>query len=190
MTKFSSPFRGLFISTRKSSISSMKQIGFRPLSGVSLFLHIVECSVDLTSVFSSPFRGLFISTEIIMQRLSFAEPSFRPLSGVSLFLRRGVLKKQKYASFRPLSGVSLFLRLHNMRCSWRISFRPLSGVSLFLQRINQCEALTHMFSSPFRGLFISTIEKICQIEAAFSFRPLSGVSLFLLSFDAWRRMRD
>ena len=133
MTKFSSPFRGLFISTRKSSISSMKQIGFRPLSGVSLFLHIVECSVDLTSVFSSPFRGLFISTEIIMQRLSFAEPSFR-----------------------PLSGVSLFLRLHNMRCSWRISFRPLSGVSLFLQRINQCEAITHMFSSPFRGLFIST----------------------------------
>ena len=88
MTKFSSPFRGLFISTRKSSISSMKQIGFRPLSGVSLFLHIVECSVDLTSVFSSPFRGLFISTEIIMQRLSFAEPSFRPLSGVSLFLQR------------------------------------------------------------------------------------------------------
>ena len=63
MTKFSSPFRGLFISTRKSSISSMKQIGFRPLSGVSLFLHIVECSVDLTSVFSSPFRGLFISTK-------------------------------------------------------------------------------------------------------------------------------
>ncbi len=181
MTKFSSPFRGLFISTRKSSISSMKQIGFRPLSGVSLFLHIVECSVDLTSVFSSPFRGLFISTEIIMQRLSFAEPSFRPLSGVSLFLRRGVLKKQKYASFRPLSGVSLFLRLHNMRCSWRISFRPLSGVSLFLRKL-LCRDLVlrslvfvpfpgslyfyHrkdlpdrsgiQFSSPFRGLFIST----------------------------------
>ena len=62
-----------------------------------------------------------------------------------------------------------------------VSFRPLFGVSLFLLYGFHHEAHSNMFSSPLRGISISTDINMCMGNWKHCFRPLYGVSLFLLS---------
>ena len=130
---------------------------------------------------------------------------FRPLYGVSLFLRIS-RKTFKYLSncFRPLYGVSLFLQELKVVYSRKICFRPLYGVSLFLlhglySRHEQVPVfvpstgylyfykvdfshrqINTLFSSPLRGISISTFKFNSKIVVDNRFRPLYGVSLFLL----------
>ena len=60
-----------------------------------------------------------------------------------------------------------------------VSFRPLFGVSLFLLYGFHHEAHSNMFSSPLRGISISTDINMCMGNWKHCFRPLYGVSLFL-----------
>ena len=108
--------------------------------------------------------------------------SSRPLSGVSIFLLKHITMKGKIErGSRPLSGVSIFLRYMSNKENKENSSRPLSGVSIFLQdkdnvdRKLSCVLVPFpgflsfyalltitlpftyfMFSSPFRGFYLST----------------------------------
>ena len=81
---FSSPLRGISISTLQKRLWS------------------------LLVVFSSPLRGISISTNIYINDPE-ARKRFRPLFGVSLFLQCGFDMYKCKKCFRPLFGVSLFL---------------------------------------------------------------------------------
>ena len=78
------PSRGfLFFYTVVMSVN-LKGAGFRPLTGISLFLWIKEICYSL-------------------------HLRFRPLTGMSLFLCILCIQGQQQGGFRPLTGISLFL---------------------------------------------------------------------------------
>ena len=63
---------------------------FRPLFGVSLFLHHRLFHQAFQIMFSSPLRGISISTETLRTLRNLLK-RFRPLYGVSLFLQNNAM---------------------------------------------------------------------------------------------------
>ena len=106
-SSFSSPFRGLFIST------------------------LVNIQYKNGKMFSSPFRGLFIST-ITQLSLCKIWIVFVPFPGSLYFYLRCSVFLFSCLSFRPLSGVSLFLQKHSflLKCCWKV-FVPFPGSLYF-----------------------------------------------------------
>ena len=154
--RFSSPHGDFSFSILCRGYVSVKNNGFRPLTGISLFLYVRR------------FRRVFWKI------------CFRPLTGISLFLwRQNGSNKKVSKVFVPSRGFLFFyilwIRKRNSRpfssphgdfsfsmnvwqniwCFW-FCFRPLTGISLFLLHGN---FLLHPHWP--------------------SFRPLTGISLFL-----------
>ena len=201
---FSSPLRGISISTKSDSSGCETGAGvFVPSTGYLYFYGQNKKERIKSSPFSSPLRGISISTHL--HCICIFVFCFRPLYGVSLFLHRqknwnnwlwrvfvpstgylyfygckAELKQNGFRCFRPLYGVSLFLLQANALKAFGFVFSsPLRGISIS----TQYSILLHrqkLFSSPLRGISISTSYEGLIIKAETSFRPLYGVSLFLL----------
>ena len=177
------PSRGfLFFYREVSQPSARAWIGFRPLTGISLFL----CVVDLSD---RPFQS----------------PRFRPLTGISLFLFWPIMSfVSDRMSFRPLTGISLFLLAANCPSKFlqvtfssphgdfsfsikmttaekkaKKGFRPLTGISLFLYNVFFTRTIGHPFSSPHGDFSFSMTIPGTMIWPTCRFRPLTGISLFL-----------
>ena len=178
---FSSPFRGLFISTNIYSLLDLfryifvpfswgldfykKQVFtsyswgacFRPLLGVSLLLHKDGGKCTCPAGCSSPFRGLTISTHYRHWYNYNSKWFSSPSRGLSISTNPNSLKGMVKVSSRPLLGVSLFLLYPRAMMVYKNGVLvPFSG-SLYFYRLGIQEAL----------------KDICS-------RPLLGVSLFLL----------
>ena len=83
----------------------------------------------------------------------------RPLHGESIYLRHNNVRfKRKSSSSRPLHGESIYLRFTLNGEEYEIlSSRPLHGESIYLHRCIYFSEITgHKFSSPPRGIYIST----------------------------------
>ena len=127
---------------------------FRPLCGVSLFLRL----------FSYPMGRSFMG--------------FRPLCGVSLFLR----KELQYCIknnivFVPSAGYLYFYSITRKQLKEIKGFRPLCGVSLFLRWDGEEKIIQMKFSSPLRGISISTQVLIAYTRVATFSSPLRGISI-------------
>ena len=130
-------------------------------------------------MFSSPFRGLFISTKSV-PGICIKASVFVPFPGSLYFYELGRQGTLTGMSSRPLFGGSLFLQISIKHMLDVSRTRPLSRGSLFLLKLEQEETrMTARYSSPFRGLFISTNVTFTKAGQNTSSRPLSGVSLFL-----------
>ena len=86
------------------------------------------------------------------------------------------------ARSRPLHGESIYLPIDDMLTNGTsISSRPLHGESIYLQVILSAQGLVAEFSSPPRGIYISTYFFSCFliIRAKGRSRPLHGESIYL-----------
>ena len=131
--------------------------GFRPLTGISLFLsNAPEIPTPLAVEFSSPHGDFSFSINIIntitKEEEKFSSPHgdfsfsiprlyhYRSLSvwfssphGDFSFSIAKTEESKVSLSFRPLTGISLFLFIHALTLLHNsLSFRPLTGISLFL----------------------------------------------------------
>ena len=197
---FSSPFRGFYLSTLSLAVR-LRRSSSRPLFGVSIFLLIMrtierfgDCSRPLFGVsiflrgisdcyvwrigvlvpfsgflsfycyscwkqgslsFSSPFRGFYLSTSCIERT------------------------EQEGRVLVPFSGFLSFYR----HCKWSVQrlsrSRPLFGVSIFLPLLKNIITEGVVFSSPFRGFYLSTFTPDNYEKYSNRSRPLFGVSIFL-----------
>ena len=159
----------------------MEQNYFRPFYGVSLFLLKKEDVLKFKQMFSSPLRSISISTTLMKRQLE-QRRSFRPLFGVSLFLLSNfAFPKFRTKLFVPSSGY-LYFYLHETELWYLLGAfsSPLRGISISTGKDLINERFNSMFSSPLRGISISTIsELLLKRNSLESFRPLFGVSLFL-----------
>ena len=132
-------------------------------------------------MFSSPLRSISISTTLMKRQLE-QRRSFRPLFGVSLFLLSNfAFPKFRTKLFVPSSGY-LYFYLHETELWYLLGAfsSPLRGISISTGKDLINERFNSMFSSPLRGISISTIsELLLKRNSLESFRPLFGVSLFL-----------
>ena len=135
MLPFSSPLRGISISTLKFRISEIQNEAFRPLFGVSLFLlNTSPFTVTGCTVFV-PSSGYLYFYKTLEELRKEYKRRFRSLYEVSLFLRiyRSVHGRQPCKFSSPLRGISISTYMRqNYGICWE-RFRPLYGVSLFLQ---------------------------------------------------------
>ena len=159
----------------------MEQNYFRPFYGVSLFLLKKEDVLKFKQMFSSPLRSISISTTLMKRQLE-QRRCFRPLFGVSLFLLSNfAFPKFRTKLFVPSSGY-LYFYLHETELWYLLGAfsSPLRGISISTGKDLINERFNSMFSSPLRGISISTIsELLLKRNSLESFRPLFGVSLFL-----------
>ena len=88
---------------------SVSAPGFRPLTGISLFLSIPSGSSFLRFPVFVPSRGFLFFYEMRNYDAGNYDRGFRPLTGISLFLLDGIDYVFYYNGFRPLTGISLFL---------------------------------------------------------------------------------
>ena len=112
MRAFSSPPRGIYISTNTQEISCWPPTkSSRPLHGESIYLHEIQRCPPGRFTFSSPPRGIYISTSgipwLYAARWIFVlVPSTGNLYIYYLF----TLWKNWYFCSRPLHGESIYLR--------------------------------------------------------------------------------
>ena len=207
MLKFSSPHGDFSFSMARYTLAVDRRgaRGFRPLTGISLFLSTAAASAAKILVFV-PSRG-FLFFYIMVQIIKCSIYRFRPLTGISLFLSfrrcyeptwtarvfvpsRGFLffykkvdnKTIVTSSFRPLTGISLFLLLSTfLPIDSKTVFVPSRGFLFFYEKLWQTLQTTQQkVFVPSRGfLFFYGCYFYTQKTKKDSFRPLTGISLFL-----------
>ena len=129
---------------------------FRPLYGVSLFLQsTINHNARRTAVFVPSTGYLYFYTHDNGNRDH--PQGFRPLYGVSLFLLgRKEIQTKRNSVFVPSTGYLYFYSICDNYIADRTMFSsPLRGISISTidkQRIQWY----NMFSSPLRGISIST----------------------------------
>ena len=80
------PSRGFLFFYREEDIHTAFSYGFRPLTGISLFLWPSKINRNIIfDAFSSPHGDFSFSIETCYTS-KFEKPCFRPLTGISLFL--------------------------------------------------------------------------------------------------------
>ena len=107
---FSSP-HGDFSFSIKAKEEVKAQIGFRPLTGISLFLFgLVKTLVRNTELFSSPHGDFSFSIKRKYNAESISRQFSSPHGDFSFSIETAVLESiGKKIGFRPLTGISLFL---------------------------------------------------------------------------------
>ena len=139
--------------------------GFRPLTGISLFLFgLVKTLVRNTELFSSPHGDFSFSIGSTVWRWWLHRTVFVPSRGFLFFYRNMLHEQIRKAVFVPSRG---FLFFYWNCCTW-VDWKE------------------DWFSSP-HGDFsfsIATIRPVVLMMAG-GFRPLTGISLFL-----WRTWRN
>ena len=108
---FSSPPRGIYISTQKlSSIKECQERVLVPSTG-NLYIYKVGDLLDDVIQFSSPPRGIYISTLYRKKPLASSRLGSRPLHGESIYLQAvNNPRIQTVKRSRPLHGESIYLR--------------------------------------------------------------------------------
>ena len=130
--------------------------GFRPLTGISLFL-LWQTTLfkNLGVTFSSPHGDFSFSIQLFDTEREYIS-CFRPLTGISLFLWKRFKK--------------LYLK--------KDVFVPSRGFLFFYK-----EPITQTQKAPVfvpsRGFLFFYATKIVELLPVHSFRPLTGISLFL-----------
>ena len=133
--------------------------GFRPLTGISLFLFgLVKTLVRNTELFSSPHGDFSFSIGSTVWRWWLHRTVFVPSRGFLFFYRNMLHEQIRKAVFVPSRGFLFFYRNDSPRCAD-------DG---------------RRFSSPHGDFSFSmkNLEK-CISSSRSSFRPLTGISLFL-----------
>ena len=181
--------------------------GFRPLSGLCLFLQCLKPQTKRAQHVSVPSRGyvffyrsfshgamrhcavsvpsrgyVFFYLVLTATNLS-SKTGFRPLSGLCLFLQSGKIFitkwKKKFPS--PLGVMSFFtMSAKVLEASEGLTFpSPLGVMSFFTKWKKLLKDTKCRVSVPSRGyVFFYGIIKIVK-RKVISFRPLSGLCLFL-----------
>ena len=157
----------------------MEQNYFRPFYGVSLFLLKKEDVLKFKQMFSSPLRSISISTTLMKRQLE-QRRSFRPLFGVSLFLLSNfAFPKFRTKLFVPSSGY-LYFYLHETELWYLLGAfsSPLRGISISTGKDLINERFNSMFSSPLRGISISTqIRNVRRKGENMFSSPLRSISI-------------
>ena len=137
-------------------------IGFRPLSGLSLFLlHHFRNRQAFTCSFPSPLGVISFFT------FSAFPSETKYVKNVSV-PSRGYLFFYQYIS-KSYTGIRTF------------RFRPLSGLSLFLQSLFKVQRGIKMVSVPSRGYLFFTVAEMNREERTFLFpSPLGVISFFTI----------
>ena len=153
---FSSPLRGISISTMDTQQLQCDISVFVPSTGYLYFYFITSFKTSMENMFSSPLRGISISTIIFFMFL-FLLIRFRPLYGVSLFLHKihelGTFYNEVFV---PSTGYLYFY--DNKREVRKIItvFVPSTGY-LYFYKLGMNHTMKYLkFSSPLRGISIST----------------------------------
>ena len=131
--RFSSPFRGFYLSTDE-------QKSFKSFGSVLV-----------------PFSG-FLSFYSDRQRGKKTGRSSRPLFGVSIFLlvmKQQMLRDISFSS--PFRGFYLSTQVKNDLKKFFVVLVPFSGFLSFYDKINFYTKGVQKFSSPFRGFYLSTV---------------------------------
>ena len=154
---FSSPHGDFSFSIRSIEPNSTKEKGFRPLTGISLFLYSPACNTCAT------LYTVFV-----------------PSRGFLFFYKRGNTYSRTYRKvFVPSRGFLFFYcNFHNlMPCVVQFS-SPHGDFSFSIAHIER-PVRTGEFSSPHGDFSFSIQSRYRQAGAEVSFRPLTGISLFL-----------
>ena len=129
----------------------------RPLFGVSIFLQVKKNKANKEVNVLVPFSG-FLSFYKALWILAETLHCSRPLFGVSIFLQwKMKLKNGKELVLVPFSGFLSFYRYYCF-CDVKILFSsPFRGfyLSTLLDKIDS--VVVEAFSSPFRGFYLSTL---------------------------------
>ena len=130
--EFSSPHGDFSFSMTRCLTKRTQRRGFRPLTGISLFLYLWYVLPFLEILFSSP-HGDFSFSIVIVDCYNEGDVVFVPSRGFLFFYTQCIsCSVQSQSGFRPLTGISLFLCYKVLFKECKARFRPLTGISLFL----------------------------------------------------------
>ena len=155
---FSSPPRGIYISTGKAALFAISRIVLVPSTG-NLYIYRLTVFGHFKKVRSRPLHGKSIYLRICLWMQCWLRMLFSsPPRGIYISTFRKSRRGSRTLSSRPLHGESIYLRnKHKGERIMKFSSRPLHGESIYLHVWDYIQAIEILkFSSPPRGIYIST----------------------------------
>ena len=178
---FSSPPRGIYISTESKKVKKNGETSSRPLHGESIYLLCTWYNYSSRSIVLVPSTGNLYIYLVSFSPCGKCRKCSRPLHGESIYLRyKHQCVKRGVTCSRPLHGESIYLHPDTKAVTdiQRCVLVPSTG-NLYIYRADIADQANNLFSSPPRGIYISTTLSICMSVSCVSSRPLHGESIYL-----------
>ena len=133
----------------------------RPLHGESIYLQCKMLLLSLCGICSRPLHGESIYLLVLMTGRDIISRSSRPLHGESIYLpEKEVCKQWLKQVLVPSTGNLYIYTISQSMITDTRSSRPLHGESIYLHIFQMNRFPVSWFSSPPRGIYISTLKNL------------------------------